>query len=937
MAASNPVLSPRVLQVASIIVVAIFVFFRYGLESVQAARVSDIRGTKHNLSATTDGTAYTHPTAGAGSIPTRTAKASSETQVCVFCHTPHGGSSSTKPLWNRKIEGAGYTQSYILYDSSTLDAKQVQGSLMQPGGSSKLCLSCHDGTVAVGNVNVLDGRDKSATASATNVIGMQSGVTTMPLGSGKDTGFTRNLGTDLTNDHPISISYNDQLADTDGELRKPSLNTTLIGVRTPTNKPKLPLQNTGGSALYDPDGTGGVDPYSINAQVQCTTCHDPHIRETDTSKGNQKFLRLNRFQELDPPSTSGFVTADNAGDIICMACHDKGGASWAYSAHANSTVANELYSNTHADRREFPRNLPVWQASCLNCHDTHAVAGTRRLLREGTNEGTSTAGSPKAGGANTAAQEETCYQCHDGGTNGTLQGYTDVPNIKSDFTTLGRRMPITTGAQGSGTNTSEVHEISGYFSDSGMINCTAAGSKCGKDFVEPRSKLGLGNLNNRHVECTDCHNPHRVIRGERGLPGGLDVTNTAQIRSNGASGGHHKHTDTAGYTHTNVISGVLRGTWGVEPSYSANRSFHNLPSGYTVKRGDPGGDSVADCHGANKVGCDSAAYVTREYQICLKCHSDYGYTDDLNQYPSGSQRPPLGKTGLTAADISRTANSYTRYTNQAKEFQAPPEHKGQANVTDSGAHSSKTTNNHRSWHPVMDVTGRTTAIRGGASAISSANWNTPWSNSVGAQTMYCTDCHGSVTAAGTVIPSGTAPWGPHGSNNDFLLKGPWTTGTGTGASDHLCFKCHRESTYTGTTEARTGFWISRGSKSTGKDGHKVHRDKINGAGSNNTVRCNWCHVAVPHGWKNKALLVNLLDVGPEAGLAAGTEVNTTNEGTDTNAYSNGPYYRNAKNKIRNFASSGAWSVGDCGKQPYGGKSGDDGSLQWMQDTCKTPP
>lgn len=915
MGATELRLSPRVAQFVVIFVVIVFAVFRYGLESVHAARVSDIRGTKHNLSATTG--AYTHPTAGGGTAPNRTVLASSETQICVFCHTPHGGSTSTKPLWNRKVAGAGYTPSYILYDSSTLDAKQVQGSLMQPGGSSKLCLSCHDGSVAIGNVNVLNGLDKSGTAAGTNVIAMQSGVTTMPTGSGADTGFTRNLGTDLTNDHPISISYNDSLADTDGELRKPSLNTTLVGVRAPGVKPKLPLQNTGGGTAYDPDGAGPLSSYSINAQVQCTTCHDPHIRETSTAVGNQKFLRLNRFQELNPPSSSGFVDTDNAGDIICMACHDKGGASWAFSAHANPTVANELYSNTHATRREFPTNLPVWKASCLNCHDTHAVSGTRRLLREGTNEGSSTAGAPKAGGAGSAALEETCYQCHDGGGNGTLQGYSEVPNIKTDFTTKAIRMPITSAPQGGGGNTTEVHEISGYFSDP-EINCTTKGTQCGKDFVEPRAKL-----KNRHAECTDCHNPHRVIRGKRGLPGALNSGNTAETMVNGASGGAHQHTETA-ITHTNVISGVLRGSWGVEPSYGS-ASFFALPSGYVVKRGDPASANVADCHGANKTNCDSATYVTREYQICLKCHSDYGYTDN-NQHPSDSAngRPSLGGTNLTAKDVSRTANSYTTYTNQAREFQPPFGHRGEPKTTtDSGAGTSYSTNNHRSWHPVMDNTGRSGSARGNGTDISS-RWRAPWNNAVGTQTMYCTDCHGSDTAAAGVIPDSGKPWGPHGSANNFLLKAPWRTITGTGNTGDLCFRCHNSANYTGSTEARTGFWIGRGSRGTGKDGHTTHRDKISG----NIMRCNWCHVAVPHGWKNKALLVNLNDVGPEVGLAAGTEI-----ANGSLPYSNGPYYRNAMLKVDTFAASGNWSIGDCGRPG----TSDDTARSWMQGTCGSPP
>ena len=65
--------------------------------------------------------------------------------------------------------------------------------------------------------------------------------------------------------------------------------------------------------------------------------------------------------------------------------------------------------------------------------------------------------------------------------------------------------------------------------------------------------------------------------------------------------------------------------------------------------------------------------------------------------------------------------------------------------------------------------------------------------------------------------------------------------------------------------------------------HGYHADKIG------RMRCSWCHAAVPHGWKNKALLVNLNDVGPEAGLPAGTQVrNNTTAG-----YTNGPYYLNA--------------------------------------------
>ena len=89
----------------------------------------------------------------------------------------------------------------------------------------------------------------------------------------------------------------------------------------------------------------------------------------------------------------------------------------------------------------------------------------------------------------------------------------------------------------------------------------------------------------------------------------------------------------------------------------------------------------------------------------------------------------------------------------------------------------------------------------------------------------------------------------------------------------------------------------------------------------------WCHVAVPHGWKNKAFLVNLNDVGPEAGLAAGTQITTING--DNDFYDQGPYYRNAKLMIQNFQTSGNWSSNDCGETGSRGR-------EWMRDVCQPP-
>ena len=789
---------------------------------LKAATVSDIRATKHNLSVTSIGNV----------------KAVSQDQVCVYCHTPHGATQqSGAPLWNRSLSPSA---TYDMYDSLSIDATNVSSA---PGGASKLCLSCHDGTIAIGTVNVADGVLNPTIAFT----GVQPDGT-MPVGSGVLTGSTRRLGSNLKNDHPISFTYDQQLSQDDGELRDPSNAANQIGNRMPGNHPVVPLEGN---------------------QVQCTSCHDPHIRDTDLSV-NRKFLRLNRFQQTAP---SGSTFNEN-NDIVCLACHDKGGQAWAISVHADPSDADETYTSAAASRNEFPTGTAVWQAACLNCHDTHAVDGSRRLLREGTDS----VSVPKSGG--NSAIEETCYQCHQNSSTSSLSiaSNASVKNIKSDFS-LSRRMPITTSDQSA---SSEVHDISDA------------------DFSEARQLLGQVSSANRHVECTDCHNPHRVIKSR--------LFNSVQASDKVE--GTHNHNDGSN-VHSNLASGALRGSVGVEPVYS-NTAFQTDPTlansqiSFIEKKGIPPLGGSTD---------KSASYVTREYQVCLRCHSNYGF---------GTNPPTVGSSG---GGTPNGTNGMVEYTNLAMEFQAPSSHKGETNTaTNSGADSTYDTTshyNHRSWHPVIEETGRTTAARGNMPA---SNWRAPWSRGVGTQTMYCSDCHGSETGNTTVEPSGNNPWGPHGSTNNFILKGAWTS---TGVDNNaLCFRCH-------STQYRTGGLSDSGFYGGGEgELHDFHNKKMG------NLQCNWCHVAVPHGWKNKALLVNLNDVGPEVGLPAGTEVctgnggwgNTNCDGNRSNGYSNGPYYRNAFLKIRTFRQSGSWTANACGSD-----SGDRGR-DWMRDrACENPP
>ncbi|NIA06637.1 MAG: cytochrome C [Actinobacteria bacterium] len=151
-------------------------------------------------------------------------------KICAPCHTPHDANTSVSgaPLWNHAVSVATYT----VYSSTTLNA-----SVGQPSGTSKLCLSCHDGTVAI---------DSFGGATGTNMITGDS-----------------NLGTDLSGSHPVSFTYNSALATDDGGLFDPATDTTSLG------------------------GTIDED-LLIGSKLECASCHDVH-----DELGNEKLLQIN--------------------------------------------------------------------------------------------------------------------------------------------------------------------------------------------------------------------------------------------------------------------------------------------------------------------------------------------------------------------------------------------------------------------------------------------------------------------------------------------------------------------------------------------------------------------------------------------------------------------------------------------------------------------
>lgn len=182
-------------------------------------------------------------------------------QICQPCHTPHNAQTGvwpTAPLWNHQLSSGPYT----LYSSIKTSAGTM--GVTAPDGTSQLCLSCHDGSIALG---AFGGQNFGGTMAAYN-------------------GGLASFGTDLSNDHPISVDYN--------------------ACRTVYNAGGLRNETTYQYSTYDYTTTTWTTTTKYTSsllksgKVQCTSCHGAH----SNSRGYQ-------------------LSMINTGSQLCLACHSK--------------------------------------------------------------------------------------------------------------------------------------------------------------------------------------------------------------------------------------------------------------------------------------------------------------------------------------------------------------------------------------------------------------------------------------------------------------------------------------------------------------------------------------------------------------------------------------------------------------------------------------
>lgn len=212
------------------------------------------------------------------SQPTAGALADTQGRVCAFCHTPHhkvdASMTDYNPLWSHTLNNVAFTaygQKTVTFDGG--GTRMASDPLTGP---SRLCMSCHDGVIAVDQHYGVGG-------AANNPKLKGDGWNDIAVG----------LASDLTNDHPIGFDITGYGAiDTTLSGGMPIFGSAIRNNLLAPNNAKL---NNAAFTSVGFQGTTGLI-------FTCASCHEVH------NKDNAGTYFLYEVQN---------------GSQICLMCHDK--------------------------------------------------------------------------------------------------------------------------------------------------------------------------------------------------------------------------------------------------------------------------------------------------------------------------------------------------------------------------------------------------------------------------------------------------------------------------------------------------------------------------------------------------------------------------------------------------------------------------------------
>ena len=199
-------------------------------------------------------------------------------EACVYCHTPHASNTAFAgaPIWNKATPSGTFTMYGSTVAGTTADTA--------PASPSLACLSCHDGVSAIDSIVNAPGSGMGSLATGTTTMAQ---YITNTLATELGTAGRGNIGTNLANDHPVSITYDP----TKASLRA----TTFV------------LPTTGGGWLT-PGGVNTIASLLRSGKVECSSCHDPH---NATGIAQELSKQVNYLRHTNKQSA------------LCFGCHDK--------------------------------------------------------------------------------------------------------------------------------------------------------------------------------------------------------------------------------------------------------------------------------------------------------------------------------------------------------------------------------------------------------------------------------------------------------------------------------------------------------------------------------------------------------------------------------------------------------------------------------------
>jgi cytochrome c553 len=237
--------------------------------------------------------------------PTKGGRAEKFERVCVFCHTPHnadvnapdslptpGGNANYAPLWNHDRSQLTFTP----YQWATPANQEftINDPLVGP---TRLCMSCHDGSIAVD----------------------QHGSAMPQIGTIKISG-KRSIGSGLTTTHPIGFDY--------VNARTLRNRTAINGIALPTQVSEIipetnafatdiVINTDSNSNTYNSvtrAGTRTIASALYNGKIMtCATCHEVHNKEN----------AIQAVATDGSPTPNYFLYAKLQNSLICLSCHVK--------------------------------------------------------------------------------------------------------------------------------------------------------------------------------------------------------------------------------------------------------------------------------------------------------------------------------------------------------------------------------------------------------------------------------------------------------------------------------------------------------------------------------------------------------------------------------------------------------------------------------------